>query len=663
MDPAVLLAGLDPAQRSAVTADENPMCILAGAGSGKTRVLTRRIAYRAETGALDARHVLALTFTRKAAAELATRLAALGLRDRPTAGTFHAIALAQLSSRARSEGRAPPVLLDRKARLVGRILGRTNRMTVPELASEIEWAKARRVGPDGYAQAAAVADRRTGLPADRVGSLYGLYEEEKRQRRVIDFDDLLSDCATAMEEDRTFADAQRWRFRHLFVDEFQDVNPLQHHLLTCWLGGREDLCVVGDPNQAIYGWNGADASYLRDFPARHGGRVVELLDNYRSSPEILGVAAAVLDGERARPLTAHRPTGAVPTVVTYPTDTDEALGIARAVRDHHHPTGRWGRQAVLVRTNGQTHLVEEALGRARIPYRLRGATPFLTRPGVVEALGTLAGTTGGLAVALAELAAETPRGDDLTDRQRETAAHIDALVQLGEEFLTLEPAGSVADLRRWLEATVRPDDVPEGADAVEIVTFHAAKGLEWPVVHVAGLEDGYVPVSFARSAEARAEERRLLYVAVTRAEEVLRCTWAERRQFGQTTMERRPSPYLDALVDATAALRAAVADVDHDQGLARARAHLDRPVAKSGHTELLDALREWRDRLARQARVPATVVLADETLVEVAERRPTSVDDLGGVTGVGPVKAAEYGATVLDLVATHPQPAPTTVDG
>jgi DNA helicase-2/ATP-dependent DNA helicase PcrA len=318
---------------------------------------------------------------------------------------------------------------------------------------------------------------------------------------------------------------------------------------------------------------------------------------------------------------------------------------------------------VLVRTNGQTHLVEEALGRARIPYRLRGATPFLTRPGVVEALGTLAGTTGGLAVALAELAAETPRGDDLTDRQRETAAHIDALVQLGEEFLTLEPAGSVADLRRWLEATVRPDDVPEGADAVEIVTFHAAKGLEWPVVHVAGLEDGYVPVSFARSAEARAEERRLLYVAVTRAEEVLRCTWAERRQFGQTTMDRRPSPYLDALVDATAALRAAVADVDHDQGLARARAHLDRPVAKDGHTELLDALREWRDRLARQARVPATVVLADETLVEVAERRPTSVDDLGGVTGVGPVKAAEYGATVLDLVATHPQPAPTTVDG
>ena len=197
MDPAVLLAGLDPAQRSAVTADENPMCILAGAGSGKTRVLTRRIAYRAETGALDARHVLALTFTRKAAAELSTRLAALGLRDRPTAGTFHAIALAQLSSRARSEGRAPPVLLDRKARLVGRILGRTNRMTVPELASEIAWAKARRVGPDGYAQAAAVADRRTGLPADRVGSLYGLYEEEKRQRRVIDFDDLLSDCAAA----------------------------------------------------------------------------------------------------------------------------------------------------------------------------------------------------------------------------------------------------------------------------------------------------------------------------------------------------------------------------------------------------------------------------------------------------------------------------------
>ncbi|MBV9951137.1 MAG: ATP-dependent DNA helicase UvrD2, partial [Acidimicrobiia bacterium] len=622
----------------------------------KTRVLTRRIAHRAASGALDPRHVLALTFTRKAAGELATRLAALGLRDRPTAGTFHAVALSQLSIRASSHGWRPPVLLERKGRLLAQLLGKATRMTVPELAAEIEWAKARRVSPDDYPAAAHGADRRTGPRREQVASMYRAYEDEKRSRRVVDFDDLLADCARAMEEDRSFADAQRWRFRHLFVDEFQDVNPLQHHLLSCWLGQRDDLCVVGDPNQAIYGWNGADASFLRDFPSTHGGRVVELTDNYRSSPEILSVAAAVL--ERAQPLRAHRPGGPVPSIVTYPSDTDEALGIARAVRDQHQPTGRWGRQAVLVRTNAQTTVIEEALARARIPYRLRGAAPFLSRPAVVEALASLAGAAGNLAAALGELAAEVPRGDDLTDHDREAAGHLDALVQLGEEFLTLEPAGTVGDLRRWLAATVQPDDVPAGTDAVEVVTFHAAKGLEWPVVHVAGLEDGYVPVSHARTPEARAEERRLLYVAVTRAEEVLRCTWAEQRRFGQSLVERRPSPFLDALAGATAAIRAAVADVDHDSGLARARAHLDltshHGQGGHGHTDLLIALHDWRDRTARRARVPASVVLADESLVELAERRPSSVDELGLLGGVGPVKAAEYGATILDLVAAHP---------
>jgi DNA helicase-2/ATP-dependent DNA helicase PcrA len=652
VDSDVLLAGLDPAQRAAVTAEDNPLCILAGAGSGKTRVLTRRIAFRAASGALDPRHVLALTFTRKAASELSTRLAGLGLRDRPTAGTFHAVALSQLSVRASSQGRPAPVLLERKGRILTQVLGRRTRMTMPELAAEIEWAKARRVDPDDYPAAAHRADRRTGPPREQVAAMYRAYEEEKRSRRVVDFDDLLADCARAMEEDRAFADAQRWRFRHLFVDEFQDVNPLQHHLLTCWLGQRDDLCVVGDPNQAIYGWNGADASFLRDFPTTHGGRVVELTDNYRSSPEILAVAAAVL--ERARPLRAHRPGGPVPSIVTYPTDTDEALGIARAVRDHHRPTGRWGRQAILVRTNAQTTLIEEALARARIPYRLRGAAPFLTRPAVVEALAALAASPGSLGAALAELAADVPRGEELTERDRENAGHVDALVQLGEEFLVLEPAGTVGDLRRWLAATVSADDVPEGTDAVEVVTFHAAKGLEWPVVHLAGLEEGYVPVSHARTPEAQAEERRLLYVAITRAEEVLRCTWAEHRQFGQTTVERRPSPFLDALAGATAAIRAAAADVDHDSGLARARAHLERVgTDQSGHADLLVALHDWRDRTARRARVPAAVVLADESLVELAERRPRSVDELGLVGSIGPVKAAEYGDTIIDLVAAH----------
>ncbi len=658
MDPAALLVGLDEGQRRAVTAPEHPLCIMAGAGSGKTRVLTRRIAYRALGDDADARHVLALTFTRKAAGELADRLARLGLRDLPTTGTFHAVAWAQLHTWWKGRGVAPPELLDRKGRVLGRLLGRVTRMSVGELATEIEWAKARLVGPDHYPVAAARADRRSGLPADRVAALYAAYEEEKRARRVVDFDDLLERCADALDQDVTFAEAQRWRFRHVFVDEFQDVNPLQHRLLTAWLGGRSDLCVVGDPNQAIYRWNGADAGFLLEFP-RHfpGARVIDLVDNYRSSPQILGVATAVLDGGASSPaprLRAHRPDGPVPTVMAYPTDGDEARGVARAVRDHHGVGGGWARQAVLVRTNAQTALIEQALHAARIPFRVKGTAPFMSRSEVQQGLATLDRSSGPLRAALADLDPSPVEDASLADGERERRESLATLVRLGHEFLGLEPDGTARELRWWLTATVRSDDPGPGADAVEIVTFHAAKGLEWPVVHLAGLEDGLVPISHARSTEAAAEEQRLLYVAVTRAEQVLRGTWAEQRTFGARTMARRPSPFLGPLSRAAAALRAESAAVDHDRGLARARAQLDALHHRDGRAELLGALREWRAGVARAASIPPGVVLSDVLLAEVAEHRPLTVADLAGVPGLGPVKADEYGVTLLALVAAHP---------
>ena len=630
---------------------------MAGAGSGKTRVLTRRIAYRAATGGADARRVLALTFTRKAAGELASRLAALGLRDLPTTGTFHAVAWAQLHAWWKGAGRRPPELLERKGRLLGHVLGRTTRMSVPELATEIEWAKARLVAPERYALAATRADRLTGLPASRIADLYAGYEEQKRRRGVVDFDDLLEHCTEALLGDRAFADAQRWRFRHLFVDEFQDVNPLQHRLLSTWLGDRPDLCVVGDPHQAIYRWNGADPAFLNDFVAHHPGAcVLHLVDNYRSSPEILSVAAAVLDGGtgQGRRLRSHRPSGPAPTTVAYPTDSDEASGIARAVRNNHQPGGRWGRQAVLVRTNAQTVLIEAALRQARIPYRVKGATAFLGRAEVQRALHDLARAPSRLAVALVDLVPDPVDGSTLTDQEREQRENVDALLRLGHEFLTVEPDGTARELRAWLTATVPADDHREaGVDSIEIVTFHAAKGLEWPVVHLAGLEEGLVPISHARTAEAVEEERRLLYVAVTRAEEVLRCTWAAERTFGERSMGRRCSPFLHCLTDAVAVLSAVTDDVDHGRGLARARDHLTPFDRSDPDGPLLRALHEWRDRVARAAGVPGGVVLADVTLAEVVARRPATVDDLEGLPGLGLLKAAEYGSTLLRVVAEH----------
>src|SRR4051812_38936647 len=305
MDADALLEGLTEAQAAAVTSDGAPLVILAGAGSGKTRVLTRRIAWRAATGSADPRHVLALTFTRKAAGELRHRLGALGVRDGVAAGTFHAVAYAQLRQRWADAGQHAPTLLDRKAGFLNRLLGprseRDAAVQTIDLAAEIEWAKARMVGPEQYEAAALHAGRTPPITPSAMASLYERYETEKHRRGVVDFDDLLLRCVGALRDDTAFAAAQRWRFRHVFVDEYQDVNPTQAALLAGWRGDGNDLCVVGDPNQAIYSWNGADPAYLSDFTVREpGATVVRLDDNFRSTPQVLATAAAVLAGGGVR---------------------------------------------------------------------------------------------------------------------------------------------------------------------------------------------------------------------------------------------------------------------------------------------------------------------------------------------------------------------------
>ncbi|HEX9506062.1 MAG TPA: ATP-dependent helicase, partial [Acidimicrobiia bacterium] len=315
-----LLDGLDTTQRDAVTTAAAPLAILAGAGSGKTRVLTHRIAWQSRERVIDPTHVLAVTFTRKAAGELRARLARLGIRESVTAGTFHAIALAQLRRRTEEAGRAMPALLERKVRLLipmvpGR--GREATLLAAEVASEIEWAKARLVKPEGYAHAIAAAGRTPPRAAVEVAEIYGSYEHEKRKRRLVDFDDLITGCADALERDPEFAAAQRWRFRHLFVDEFQDASPAQFRLVRAWLGAASDLCVVGDGDQAIYGFAGADSSYLvrfqRYFPPERYPSVgtVRLGSNYRSTPQVVHAASAVLGppGRSRAAIRAPRPDG------------------------------------------------------------------------------------------------------------------------------------------------------------------------------------------------------------------------------------------------------------------------------------------------------------------------------------------------------------------
>jgi DNA helicase-2/ATP-dependent DNA helicase PcrA len=672
MPDTALLSGLNDRQREAVTTEATPLAILAGAGSGKTRVLTRRIAWQAATGRIDAAHTVAVTFTRKAAGELSDRLRALGVGRQVTAGTFHALALAQLRRRWADRGQGVPTLLERKARLLVPMLGRGGDVLsrAADLAGEIEWAKARLVPPDGYEGAATLSGRSVPLPAQQVAELYQRYEADKARKGLIDFDDLIWQLGAALESDPDFADATRWRFRHFFVDEFQDVNPAQFRLLRAWLGPGQDLCVVGDDDQAVYGFTGADASYLVGFAVHFpGAALIRLEENYRSTPQILAAANAVLPGgpRTKKHLRATLADGPLPKVIAYASEVDEARGVARSLQDGHGPGVAWSSMAVLYRTNAQSAPFEAALRAAGIPFRVRGAARFLERPDTVAALEELrrqAQAAPGLAFAgllagLAEWAAGEP------DERRD---HAEALIRLGQEYLAGEAGeGSLEGFMVHLAATLADDDPVANREAVELLTFHKAKGLEWPTVFVTGLERGLVPIAYAETPAALAEERRLLYVAITRAERNLRLSWARRRSVGARTLSRQPSAYLSVISAALGAL-APGGDGDWQAAVAAERARQAKSRAAAGGAKeakpkvtvganadpkVMAELVEWRRSLARASGVPAYVIFHDTTLAAVAESRPRNRDDLLALPGLGPIKVERYGEALLALIERH----------
>jgi DNA helicase-2/ATP-dependent DNA helicase PcrA len=661
--PATLLEGLDSSQRAAVVETGRPLAILAGAGSGKTRVLTRRIAWQAATGAADLDRVLAVTFTRKAAGELVRRLERLPGGGRVTAGTFHALALAQLRRRWRERGHDAPALLERKARLLVPLIGDGPDAVgrAAGVAAEIEWAKARLVDPDGYVAAVQTERRSIALPAERIAELYAGYEQQKHRRRLVDFDDLISLCVRALEGDPAFAAGQRFRFRHFFVDEFQDVTPAQLRLVRAWLGDRNDLCVVGDPDQAVYRFTGAEPGYLARFEEHFvGGTVVRLERNYRSTGQILAAARAALPTSAGTAVHAVRSDGPAPTFAAHDTDREEARAVAQGARDAHAAGRPWGTMAVLYRTNAQSALFEEALARLDIPVRVRGGSRFLDRPEVVAVLDLLT-----------DSARQGPAryfGDHLVDLDVDAAAmpeqhreHAAAIVTLGREYLAHDGGGgSVDGFIAWLRATLRSGDAGlDGSDAVDLLTFHRAKGLEYETVFVCGVERGLVPITHATSAADLDEERRLLYVALTRAGSALHVSWARERMLGTRVARREPSPWLEAIA---ASVRA---DTDQAAGshttvpaaLRRAQAllaaHSERGVV-APDDRMLDALRDWRSAAARAAAVPAYVVAPDSTLRAIAAVRPASADALAEVAGIGPARLERYGPSILAIVAATP---------
>jgi len=583
-----LLAGCDQEQREAITTPARPLCVLAAAGSGKTRVLTRRIAWRVNEGTASARYVLALTFTRKAASELRGRLSDLGLAEPANAGTFHAVALSELRRLAAERSRPAPVVVASKARLLAAAAGEDighDRAVLADLAFEIEWAQAQCITARDYQHAVSTSGRSTSCDPAVVTEIWKRYDREKQRRGVLDFDDLLFRCATELDNDPEFAASARWRFRHLFVDEYQDVNPAQIRLLKAWLGDNDDLCVVGDPDQAIYSWNGSDPQALLEFAHQHSDcKVVRLHVNYRSTEVVLAVASSVLTGEST--LGAHhsvadpfgdaraslesflvagcaRSGGSVRQVVAYETDADEAFGVVTALRRARSPGAPWSSMAVLARTNAQLVLFEHELEALGIPFRSGGGRAFLARPSVRRALDRLTSPAGvpGFRAWLEELAVlagtdnstaadddlAVPPADDTDVKSVASDEDLAELYALALEYLRYDPSASAGAFVSWLEASLRSDPPRQAGDAVDLMTFHRAKGLEWRVVFLTGLEDGLVPITHARSPQAVAEERRLLYVACTRAMDDLRCSWARERSFAGRLSPRKPSPYLAAI--------------------------------------------------------------------------------------------------------------------
>jgi DNA helicase-2/ATP-dependent DNA helicase PcrA len=627
-----LLEGLDPAQREAVTNPGLPLRILAPAGSGKTRVLTRRIAYGVETDRVDPERVLAVTFTRKAAAELRQRLSALGLPATVAAGTFHSAAWAQLRQWWSDQGVEPPSLLPSRSGFLRRV-ARAEGVRLGDAGTEIDWACARMIGPARYGVEAARAGRRPVAHPDQVAHLYRSYEATKRRKRVVDFDDILRMVVHTLDTQPERAKVLRWRFRHFFVDEFQDVNPLQFRLLEAWLGDRDDLCVVGDPHQAIYRWNGADAGFLNDFDEVFPGSTTVSLDrNYRSSAGVLAVARAVLPAPDAPEVMADP--GPVPEVWRFATGADEAQAIAERLRAGRLAGRSWGQHGVLVRTHGQAAVIGEALAAMGIPYRIRGATGSATHSDVKEIFDALPADTP-LHVALV---------DWMTDEAEGRGGPVlETLVRLGREFQAMQPEAGIDEFVTWVTSMVG-DDRDEAANQVDVATLHAAKGLEWDTVILAGLEEGLVPISHAETGAELAEEQRLLYVGVTRARRMLICSWAAQRKFGSRNSRREPSRWLGQI-------QRTIDDMNQDdRPVPPPEAVIDlRRPAPTPNEQLRRRLDDWRVATARRSSALPAAVLTDHLLDRVTETAPRDLDALAAL-GFGPSHRRLYGAEICAMV-------------
>ncbi|NUK03496.1 ATP-dependent DNA helicase UvrD2 [Streptomyces lunaelactis] len=694
-----VLDGLDPEQRAVATALHGPVCVLAGAGTGKTRAITHRIAYGVRAGILQPASVLAVTFTNRAAGEMRGRLRQLGAGG-VQARTFHSAALRQLQYFwPKAVGGELPRLLERKVQLVAesaaRCRIRLDRNELRDVTSEIEWAKVTQTVPADYPAAVAKSHRDAPRDPAEISQVYGMYEQLKRDRALIDFEDVLLLTVGILQDRHDIADQIRSQYQHFVVDEYQDVSPLQQRLLDLWMGDRDSLCVVGDASQTIYSFTGATPDHLLNFRTRHpDATMVKLVRDYRSTPQVVHLANGLLSQAHGRAaehrleLISQREAGPEPAFTEYADEPAEAEGTARRIRDLIAAGVPAGEIAVLYRINAQSEVYEQALADAGVPYQLRGAERFFDRPEVREAGVALRGAAraGGNDSLLDDAdglpsqvravlstkgwTTEPPAGSGAVRDRWESLA---ALVALAEDYVRVKPEASLSDLVAELDERAAAQHAPT-VQGVTLASLHSAKGLEWDAVFLVGLTEGMMPITYAKTDEQVEEERRLLYVGVTRARLHLSLSWALSRSPGGRA-SRRPTRFLNGMRPGSAAPAARSAGgaggIERGSGGRRKRRGpvlcrvCGKTLTDAGEMKLMrcedcpsdmdealyERLREWRSEQAKELGQPAYCVFTDKTLTAIAEAVPGSEGELAGISGVGGRKLERFGADVLTICA------------
>ncbi|MGB3676857.1 MAG: ATP-dependent DNA helicase UvrD2 [Candidatus Nanopelagicales bacterium] len=705
-DPAELLSGLDPEQQAVAESISGPVVVMAGAGTGKTRAITHRIAYAVAMGRHDPAKTLAVTFTNRAAGEMSRRLAGLGVAG-VRVRTFHSAALRQLRwAWPQAIGGEMHDVIASKSSLVASAASQlrlgSDFATVRDLATEIEWAKVMQVGPAEYAGVASLHGRKGpgGLTVEQAGEVYEGYERLKRSAGRIDFEDVLLLTVGVLEDRQDLRQQVQNSFAHFTVDEFQDVSAVQQRLLQVWLGDRDDVCVVGDVAQTIYSFAGADPSHLLHFGNQFANTtVVSLARCYRCTPQIVQVAEDVLaDGvvsaqllattkARRVPLRSQVGDGPAPRVVQYADEPSEAVAVVSQIRKLIAAGTPPREIAILVRINALTEQFEAALADAGIAYSVRGGRRFFDRPEVRKGVSLLRGAARGAAdigqapddpitlfraiLSAAGWSEKPPTG---TGAVREAWESLAALVGLCDEVVAADSSAGLNEIIREIARREEVQDAPS-VDGVTLASLHAAKGMEWDAVFLVGLVDTMVPMSHAETPAQVEEERRLLYVGITRARAFLQLSWADSRLPGGRP--RKPSRFLAPIPGHAGSDRNRKAEsISAVKRRARKPANCricgkalvtakERSVIRCRtcpsqvNEQLLDALQQWRTETVatlaaeRGSSIPAYVVATDATLEALAEQVPTDSAELAAIPGLGPAKLAAYGQALMTLLDQH----------